>query len=368
MAKISMGGKVLFEFPNLIMDEFIPVVDLDKNRFETDFGYGFLGPDTDQVELSSHIDENFRKITPRVATIDKRSFKLTFTLKKGNEKTSDLDGIVDAKLSVSDPEIKITSPASIRTQYGKTIEIELEIEKNADAEFYIDFYANDDDDDLNEGELKDLHCGRFKVKFDYTVLTDWDNIPSVIPNDKFIGWGHPITWLQEGKEAECFDYALEQLRQVKHWVKSERWNKKWDGTKELNDHIYQLYLEQDVAGMNKGEQKNQFEPGVNYLKKTLKSGIPVLVGVDDDKKIKNDDMTTEHFITIVGMGEDANGKYFLFYDNAEPEIDIGTSGENKLYCKIDEYLIKGKGDIRNTYIQNRTKKKEYIVTQIRETK
>lgn len=361
MAKISMGGKVLFEFPNLILDEFIPVIDLNKTKFETDFGYGFLGSDTNEFTLSSHIDEKMWKITPRVLTIGKRSFKLSFNLKKGSEKTSDLDGIVDTKLSVSDPEIKITSPTSFKTQYGETFEIELEIKKNTDAEFYIDFYANDDDDDFNKGELKDLHCGRMKVKFDYTVLTDWDTIPTVIPKNKFIEWGHP------GVKKNCFNYALEQLKQVGHWVKSERWNKKWDGTKELNDHIYQLFLEQDVAGMKKGEQKNQFEPGVEYLKKTLKTGIPVLVGVDDASNVANDDMTTEHFITIVGMGEDLTGKYFLFYDNAVPENDIGTSDENKLYCNLNEFKIKGSGDIRNDYIQGSIKG-EYTVTQIRETK
>jgi hypothetical protein len=73
-----------------------------------------------------------------------------------------------------------------------------------------------------------------------------------------------------GVRENCFYYALEQLRQVGRWVKSERWNKRWDGTKELNDYIYQLYLDHDVAGMKKGVQKDQFEKGVEYLKKTLK--------------------------------------------------------------------------------------------------
>jgi hypothetical protein len=120
--------------------------------------------------------------------------------------------------------------------------------------------------------------------------------------------------------------------------------------------------------MKKGVQKKQFEPGVEYLKKTLKAGIPVIVGVDDATLVSNDDMTTEHFITIVGMGEDSTGKYFLFYDNAVPDNDIGTSSQNKLYCKASQYLIEGIGDPRNRYIQENTTKQKYIVTQIRETK
>lgn len=198
-----------------------------------------------------------------------------------------------------------------------------------------------------KGELKDILCGQFLVKFDYTVTTDWDNIPSVIPESKFIGWNHP------GIKENCFDYAVEQLRQVGH---TPRWER------------YQLYLEQDVKGMKKGIQKDQFEKRVEYLKKILRAGIPVMVGVDDDSYVTNDDMTTEHFITIVGMGKDASGKYFLFYDNAVAEQDIGASNQNRLYCKSSQYLIEGNGDLRNTYIQINTKKKKYIISQIRETK
>lgn len=134
--------------------------------------------------------------------------------------------------------------------------------------------------------------------------------------------------------------------------------------------IYQLYLEEDVAGMKKGVQKEQFEKGVEYLKEALRRGIPVIVGVDDDSRKVNPDLTTEHFVTIVGMGEDEKGKYFLFYDNGVNYMyrDIGTSSENKLYCKLSEYLIEGTGDPQNRYIQDHTKKKKYLVTQIRETK
>ncbi len=138
----------------------------------------------------------------------------------------------------------------------------------------------------------------------------------------------------------------------------------------MNDHIYQLYLEQDVAGMKKGVQKDQFEPAVKYMKETLKKGIPIMAGVDDDSSVDNDDMTTEHFITIVGMGRDSKGKYFLFYDNAvgATSVDVGASLENKLYCNATDCKIEGTGDLRNEYIQYRTNKGKYIVSQVRETK
>ena len=59
------------------------------------------------------------------------------------------------------------------------------------------------------------------------------------------------------------------------------------------------------------------------------------------------------------MGKDINGKYFLFYDNAVTSQDIGTSDENKLYCKLKDYRIEGAGDLRNGYIQD-TADKRYI--------
>ncbi len=364
MPEIRLAGtdKVLYRLPPLLLDEFIPVVEFDRSRFAQQ--YGFLSAGS-EVTLSEYIDKELRNIETRVVETECRKIKLPFVVKKGNQRTYDLDGIVDARLSVSDPDVQIVGKKSFKVNYGDGIDVEIEIKKNADIEFDIDFYAQDDDEgEINKGELKDLHCGRTKVKFDYTVTTDWETIAPVIPKSKFIGWGHP------GVKENCYHYALEQLRQVGRWVKSERWNKKWDGTKELNDHIYQLYLEQDVAGMKKGVQKDQFEKGVEYLKKTLKAGIPVMVGVDDGAEVTNDDLTTEHFITIVGMGEDASGKYFLFYDNAVhyTNPDVGTSSQNKLYCKPTQYLIEGIGDPRITYIQDYTAKKKYIVSQIRETK
>lgn len=92
-----------------------------------------------------------------------------------------------------------------------------------------------------------------------------------------------------------------------------------------------------------------------------------MVGVDDDIIITNDDMTTEHFVVIVGMGTDSQGKFFRFYDNAIGNTKIGTSEKNKLYCDCKQYKLEGIGDLTNSYIQS-TLDKKYTVSQIRETK
>ena len=211
-----------------------------------------------------------------------------------------------------------------------------------------------------------MFCGRVQIVYDYCICTKWHTISPVIPKNKFIGWGH------EDIKMNCFDYVVEQLRVSGHKVKSESW-RDWSKKKLVKSSgIYQLFLEENVAGMTKGFQKGEFEKGLNYLKETLLKGIPVMVGVDDDYHKYNTDKTTEHFITVVGMGEDNDGKYFLFYDNATPNKQIGTSVDNKLYCDCKSYKISGKADRNNTYLfgsisQPSTAKQKYIVSQIRET-
>lgn len=361
MASIQVAGKkiVLYKVPNLLLDEFIPFVEVDASKLAS--ASGSLSVDPKETALWKGLDESLRKIHAHVLATGSRKLRIPFQARKGCTVSLDKDGILELRLSLSDPEIAVRGPVSFPAQYGSTFEVELEIKKLADCEFHLDFLARDDDGDaLNRGELENIHCGRMTIRFDYSVVTDWDPVAPVIPKDKFIEWGHP------GVKENCFHYALAQLQKVGKGVKSTRWNKKWDGTKELNEHIFQLYLEHDVAGMVKGVQKDSFENAVEYAKAALQAGVPVMAGVDDDSTVVNADRTTEHFVVLVGMGEDSTGKYFLFYDNAVSNSDIGTSILNRLYCKPTEFLIEGTGDPGNSYIAN-TSKGKYIVTQIRET-
>jgi hypothetical protein len=182
---------------------------------------------------------------------------------------------------------------------------------------------------------------------------DWDSVGAVISKDKFIGWKHP------GIKENCFDYCKEQLRVVGKSMKSSWW-----GGSKMSAHIYQLYLTENVAGMKKGPQPRQFIDGVKYLKNALKNKTPVASGVEDGPGSPNADKVTDHFVVIVGMGADAKGKYFHFYDNATNNKEEGTSSENRLYVNCDEYTIKGTG--KNSYVQG-TDYQSYLVTQIRET-
>lgn len=364
-------GKVLKSATVSIRD-FIPIVEIDKKQLgqsNKDKTWEYKGFEIQKVfnenkqqlktELYPSLDD--LKVEQELYCIkfdgSSNEIVVKFNIKQGSRKSKDTDGIIIIKSNG----VNLKTKDKIKTQYGHSIALRLS-SQDLKNDAYIDFYASDDGGYFDEKGKQNVFCGRVKIVFDYCVCSDWATVPPIIPSSKFIGWGHP------GVTRNCYHYSLEQLKQVGHWVKTERWNKKWDGTKELNDHIYQLFLEADVAGMTKGVQKEQFKKGIEYLKKSIKSKIPVMVGVDDDNRLSNDDLTTEHFVVIVGMGTDTVGNYFLFYDNAVPDSFVGTHSDNKLYCKCKDFKLEGEGSLLNAYIQRNTSKKKYTVTQIRETK
>lgn len=365
MPIIKKNNASVFTSFILKLDEFLPVVRFLKETHATQKAvHAGAKPGKEYITLSKYLDEDKRKIKVFEITSEKRDFHLHFKVEKGG---SSLDnyGYIQAKLSTQNQKIKIQGKNTFNVKYDSEFDLKIKVEENRKVDFYLDFYANDDND-FNKGEYKDLHCGRVKIIFDWCSLhtDDWDAINSIIPYQKFVRYG------QSGIEENCFEYAKEQLRVMGYRMKSESWldwGKTSPGHPVKSADVYQLYLDTDVAGMKKGVQKQEFDAGVNYLKETLKKGIPVVVGVDNDYATYNSDLTTEHFVTIVGMGEESDGRrFFLFYDNASFFTSIGTSLDNKLYCDCEKCLISGTGDESNTYI-TRSKKKKYIVAHIRKT-
>jgi RHS repeat-associated protein len=165
----------------------------------------------------------------------------------------------------------------------------------------------------------------------------WLRIPSVIPANQFIGWGH-------NGIKNCYTLANFQLSVV--------------GYSSTSKH-YQAYTEQ------KGVNKEQAQNAVEYIKKSLTAGKPVMVGVDDqDGHPGNADKTTDHWIVIVGMDKNDKGNYFNFYDNATSNQKNGTSAENKLYYDADTGKLTGTAD--NNY--SRGAQRDYTVTRVKETK
>ncbi len=348
-SRVTVNGQSMLASFDIVWDEFLPIVKFkDPENYEVDEEELTLSDE--EVELSDYLDADKRTFKVWQLSTEKRKFKLPFTIKQGGAKSKDDDGLIDIKISEeNDPNIKLIGDQQIDGKYDTEIEVEIEIKGDEDKEFYIDFYANDNTDDKwNTGEYKDVHCGRVKVVFDYCVCNaeDWPTLAPMVDEASKVRYGSSLSW---ESSPECYHYALEELKGLGYWVKSERWNKMWDGTKEVNDHIYQLYVADDVAGMTSGYQEDGFNQGMEYLKTALKSSIPIMVGLDYHGSYANDDLTTDHFAVIVGTGKE-NGKiYFDICDNAYTN--------SRYYC-----------DCKNKRLYRNDGGSDWIITQIRESK
>jgi muramidase (phage lysozyme) len=131
------------------------------------------------------------------------------------------------------------------------------------------------------------------------------------------------------------------------------------GNLENNKALYQIASE---SNNNLVIDSEIAKKGIKYLDEQLENDKPILVGVDHTYKYKggfNNDLTTDHFIVIIGRGCDNNKPYYLFYDVGTSYIDKGSSDENRLYVK-DDYSLHGSTKY--------TSKHTYTVSQIRKNK
>lgn len=103
------------------------------------------------------------------------------------------------------------------------------------------------------------------------------------------------------------------------------------------------------------------------MKYALENNIPVIVGIDLKSGTANSqtDNTTDHFVVIVGMGSDANGNYFRFFDNASGLSSKGANPANKLYYSSLTGKITGQS---STSYATAPGHYNYIITQIRKSK
>ena len=187
------------------------------------------------------------------------------------------------------------------------------------------------------------------LKIEDCVCREWETIAPVIKVSQHVNWSSAYT----DDLSRCYKLATLQLTKVGY---SPSWKS------------YQIAKIVNENGVEKiSYVKDSFKQAVNYLKRALKNNTPVMCGVDNRPKSPNKDAITDHFIVIVGMGTDEKGNYFLFYDNAVTNTKIGTSLDNKLYCSCKEHKIEGVGDEENTYIQNFTVYKKYILSRIIES-
>ena len=96
--------------------------------------------------------------------------------------------------------------------------------------------------------------------------------------------------------------------------------------------------------------------GFRMLDKYLALHQPVMVGVDHTYAAGYNEGTTDHFIAIVGMGTDAKGKYYRFFDVGTTRIKIGTDPSNRLYYDSHTGSYSGKSAAND---------KPYTISQLR---
>lgn len=205
---------------------------------------------------------------------------------------------------------------------------------------------NRTDFDINQAEIDNYTIGNYDTST-YSEFNPqqqpWPNISAIIPQYKFEGWNrnlHP-NW-------QCMDYSKEQLKVMGYQISSYY----------SAGQTFQIYSSQNGVNTTKLAQ------GLSYLKYALSNNIPIIVGIDDAPGHPgNLDNTTDHFVVIVGMGTDSNGKYFQFYDNATGNLNNGTSSLNKLYYNSTTGIISGTSQA-SPYSTGLT----YILTMIRKSK
>jgi len=124
-----------------------------------------------------------------------------------------------------------------------------------------------------------------------------------------------------------------------------------------NKALYQVAIEKDNELV---VDYSVARKAINYLDKQLEMEKPILVGVDHTYKYKggfNNDLSTDHFVVIIGRGIDDKGEYYLFYEVGTSYKAKGTSDNNKLYLQED-YSLKGPTVYKPSHV--------YILTQVRE--
>ena len=174
MPIITVKGKTnrTFTFSPLEVDEFLPLVeivpekvkDVQNNTFEIKGDE--LAPTETQVTLSKHLDADKRSYILQELTTDKTTLELEFKVTKGSTDTWDDDGYIEPKLSITDPGIRITSATKLKQKYGNTFQLTLDIDSKETKTFYIDFFANDNEDDFNKGEYENVFCGRVQIVYE----------------------------------------------------------------------------------------------------------------------------------------------------------------------------------------------------------
>lgn len=175
-------------------------------------------------------------------------------------------------------------------------------------------------------------------------------INNIISAFNFVGWS------AEGIPSFSIDYAKAQIAIANYKISDYNDN---TGNQPYGQ-TYKIYNE------NTGVNTNASIGAIGYISGALQAGIPVVVGVDcrAGASIPSYDNTTDHFVVIVGMGNDGIGNYFKFYDCSAFKILLGTSNLNKLYIRTNGQI----NGLSTSPYASSAGFHNYIITQIRRSK
>jgi len=166
--RVIENGEVIAESSWIKADEFLPVVVLVQDK-ELE-----IKDTKEKVSLSEHLEEKNQKATLYEVTTNEQKLTLAFEVKQGYDGfwEDDDDGYVRCVLTDKDGKEVDSQVATLKKkdffvsyETKNKFNIDIEVKDKKAHTFYLDFYANDDDDD-NKGEYEDVFCGRVKVEYD----------------------------------------------------------------------------------------------------------------------------------------------------------------------------------------------------------
>lgn len=181
--------------------------------------------------------------------------------------------------------------------------------------------------------------------------SNFPTVNNIINTYDFIGWS------TEGIPSFSIDYVKAQLAIANYKISDFADN---TGNAPYGQ-TYQIYNE--TTGVNTTATND----AIGYISGALQAGIPVVVGVDccSGSSFPSYDNTTDHFVVIVGMGNDPSfGNYFKFYDCSAFNRILVTSNLNKLFIRSNGQV----GDTSATLYSTSSGFHDYIITQVRRSK
>lgn len=174
MPVIRLAGKQdeLFAFPALMLDEFVPVVQVDRKNFLSDNVAAILEKKA-FLELSDKIEEGKRRVDLITIVAAPGKMTIPFTVEKG-VRTLDDDGCIKPKLNATTKGVVVAPSGRSKASFGKPFEVTVDILGSEKRSFFVELYAEDDADDVNQGELKEVFCGKVGIEVYPDVFSEYE--------------------------------------------------------------------------------------------------------------------------------------------------------------------------------------------------